>query len=192
MTGRMVRQKVAVRIVFLKPCRCVICSLRISTAALAVAPYTLLIHVICFFVQFIQRCGIIAAACAGVFPLKLMNAADRYFSVFIQNADGRVIQSGHIPLKSVGNDLICIKSFYFQFLNLSDLGLKSDIECSVVLSISLSVNSVVGLAEMVGQSEEIKPAVVCQSRHLSRRIRFADYSFITEGRSQHIFKGHIC
>ena len=164
MTGRVVRQKVAVRIVLLKPCRRVICSLRISAAALTVAPYALLVHVICFFVQFIQRGGIISAACAGVFPLKLMNAADRYFSVFIQNADGRMIQSGHIPFKSAGNDFVCIKSLYSQFLNLPDLGLKSDIERSVVLSVALSVNSVIGLAEMVGQSEEIKLAVVCQSR----------------------------
>ena len=161
MTGRVVRQKVAVRIVFLKPCRRVICSLRISAAALTFAPYTLLVHVICFIVQSEKRLRIVGCTC--IFPLKFVYSVNGYISVFIQNTYGCVIQSGHIPLKSVGNDFVCIKTFYFQFLNLSHLRLESDIKCSIILSVTVSVRAVIGCAKVIGKSQEIKFSVICKS-----------------------------
>ena len=191
MTGRMIRQKVAVRIIFLQPCRRVVSRLRIAASSLAVAPYALFVHVVRLIVKLKQGSRVVAAACACIFPFKLMYSVDGYISVFIQDAYGRVIQSRHIPLKSGRDNLVCVKSLYSQFFDLPDLCLKSHVERRIVLSVALSVHSVVRLTEMIGQPEEVKFTVVCQSRHFCRRIRLTDHGLISERRAEHIFKRHV-
>lgn len=91
-----------------------------------------------------------------------MYSVNGHLAVLIQNTYGCMIQSGHIPLKSAGNNFVCIKTFYFQFLYLSHLCLESHIKCGIILSVAVSVRAVIGCAEVIGKSQEIKFSVVCK------------------------------
>ena len=189
MTGRMIRQKVAVRIILLQPCSRIISSLRISAAALAVSPHALLVHIVRLVIQREERIRIISGA--RIFPFKLMDTVYNSLAVLIQDPDRRMIQPGHIPLETAGDKLVRVEPLHLQLFDLPHLCLQRNIECRIVLSVSFSVCPVIGSAEMIRQTEEIKFSVVLKGGQLGSRICAAQYRLIPERRAEHVVKRHI-
>ena len=188
--GGVVGQGVAAGVVLLQPGHRVIGGLRLSVV-LAVAVDRLLIHVVVLLIQSEEAGGIVAGALAGVQPLKGVDAGDGGLPVLVQHAHAGVVQAGHIPFKAGVEQLVGVFALDLQLFQLPDLGLHRHIEGGVVLAVALAVHAVVGLAQVVGQAQEVKGVAVPDVVKAGGAVGLVpEHLVVAEGGGQHVGQGH--
>ena len=158
---------------------------------LAVAIERLLVHIVALLVQGKQAGGVVAGALAGIQPLKGVDAGEVSFPVLVQDSHAGVVQTGHIPFKAGVQQLVGIFALHLQLLQLPDLGLYCHIEGGVVLAVALTVHTVIGLAQMVGQAQEVKGITILEvAKPGGTVVPALEHLLVAEGGGQYVGQGH--
>ena len=188
--GGVVGQGVAAGVVLLQPGHRVIGGLGLAVV-LAVAVDRLLVHVVGLLIQVKEAGGVVAGALAGVQPLKGVDAGDGGVAVLVQDAHAGVVQTGHVPLEAGVEQLVGVLALHLQLLDLPDLGLEGHIEGGVVLAVALAVHAVVGLAQVVGQAQEVEGVAVLDVVKPGGAVGLIlEHVLVAEGGGQHVGQGH--
>ena len=160
----MVRQNVAVRIIFCHPFYCLCWNIRRSIVLIfTVSPLCLLIEITAVIISGLGKhgCRIIAVFRTCIFPFKLMDSFIRNGIAFwIDQTDRRMIQSRHIPLRCCIHQFIGVFSLCLQFFHFTLLCLCCHIKWCCIIAVSFAIHSIIRFTQMVCQRKVIKTILI--------------------------------